>query len=292
MTPWLVFGASLSAALGVERAPAALDCPSAERLTAAVEAIVGRSLASSEDSSKVQVQVQFSRSDQGHEAHLRLSGAREGERVLRDDAQSCEALADAVAVTVALLFDPAIEPPPPRSRAPLPPARPALNGWLGGRFGLGFGVLGGSTWIAGGTVGVSWGARTWFELGAATSGTRALAFGSGVVRVRLRYAELSGFHSFTPGDLQFGPALSILGGVTSGVGEGYATTTSASLAYLALAGGGRAQLRLAGRLLLSVRTELVIPLQSQVFSVAYAGAAYRSSGLALLADLGLAVEIW
>ena len=238
------------------------------------------------------MRVQYSRSVTGYEAHLRLSGAREGERVLRDNGQSCEVLADAVAVTVALLFDPAFESPPARSSAPLPPAARAVDWWLVGRFGLGLGLVGGATWVGGGAVGLSLGARTWFELGLTTSGSHAHELGNGVVRIRLRYAELSGFHSLTRGELQLGPALSMLGGVTSGTGEGYASATSASLAYLALAAGGRAQVRLARRLLLSLRTEAVIPLQSQTFSVGYVGTAYRSSPLSLRTDLGLAFEIW
>jgi len=292
VTPWLVLGASLSAVIGVERPPAAFDCPDAERLTAKVEVIVGRSLSSTGDSSRIFVQVQFSRSEAGYQAHLRLTGAREGERVLRDNGQRCEALADAVAVTVALLFDPGAESPVPHVSVPLEPVRPALGWWLGGRFGLGLGLVGGATWVAGGTVGISLGTRTWFELGAGTSGPRTHAFGSGAVRVRLSYAELSGFHSLTRGDFQLGPALSFLGGVTSGTGDGYATSSDASLAYIALGAGARAQFRVFERVLLSLRGEAVVPLQKQVFSVGYVGDAYLSSGLSARADLGLAVEIW
>jgi len=292
VTPWLVLGAALSAVIGVERAPAAFDCPDAERLTAKVEAIVGRSLSSSEDSSRIFVQVQFSQSEAGYQAHLRLTGAREGERVLRDNGQRCEALADAVAVTVALLFDPGAESPATHVSVPLEPTRPALGWWLGGRFGLGLGLVGGATWIAGGTVGISLGRRTWFELGAGTSGVRTHAFGAGSVRVRLGSAELSGFHSLTRGEFQLGPALSLLGGVTSGTGDGYATSSHASLAYIALGGGARAQFRVAERVLLSLRAEAVVPLQKQVFSVGYVGDAYLSSALSARADLGLAFEIW
>ena len=253
---------------------------------------MGRPLVGSEESGRIWVQVVFSRFEQGYEAHLRLTGAAEGERVLGDRGENCEALADAVAVTLALLFDPASQPPKAHAIAQPQPAQPTLGVWFGGRVGLGLGLVGGATWVAGGAVGLSLGARTWFELGAATSGSRALAFGSGVVRVRLSYAELSGFHSLTAGDFQLGPVLSILGGATSGAGDGYATSTSATLAYIALAGGARAQIRLIPRLLLSLRAEGVVPLQTQVFSVGYVGSAYESSALALVTDLGLALQIW
>jgi hypothetical protein len=51
------------------------------------------------------MRAEFARRGEGYEATLRMSGVREGERVLRDHGASCEALADAVAVTTALLLD-------------------------------------------------------------------------------------------------------------------------------------------------------------------------------------------
>jgi len=240
----------------------------------------------------MQVHVYFTRREEGYGAEVRLSGAREGERVLGDNGQSCDALADAVAVTVALLFDPAFQSPAAQPSLPLKPHSAALGVWLGGRLGLGLGLVGGSTWVAGGAIGASFGPRTWLELGAATSGSSTHAFGRGLVEVRLRYTELSGFRSLTPGDFQLGPALSVLAGATTGAGQGFASTRIATLAYIALAGGARAQLRLGSRLLLSARTLAVFPLQNQVFSVGYEGAAYRSSRLSGLAELGLAIEIW
>ena len=292
MTSWLVLGASLSAVISVDRTPAAADCPSAERLAAGVEAIVGSSLEGNGQSRAMQVHVHFTRRREGYGAEVRLSGAREGERVLGDNGQSCDALADAVAVTVALLFDPAIQSPAVQPSPPLKLHSAAIGVWLGGRLGLGLGLVGESTWLAGGAIGATFGPRTWLELGAATSGSYAHAFGRGRVEVRLRYAEVSGFRSFTPGAFQLGPALSVLAGATAGAGQGFASTRSATLAYIALAGGARAQLRLGRKLLLSARTLAVLPLQKQVFSVGYGGEAYRSSRLSVLAELGLAVEIW
>jgi len=292
VTWWLLLGASLSATVSVDRAPAAVDCPSAEALTAGVEAIVGRPLAESADSRTMQVRVQFFRSEAGYEARLRLTGAREGERVLFDNGPNCAALADAVAVTVALLFDPASESALPPATPRRGPAPRALGAWLSGRLGLGLGLVGAPTWVAGGTIGLSLGERTWLELGGATSGSHAQALGSGLVEVRLHYAELSGFYSLTRGDFQLGPALSVLGGVLRGAGRGYPTTTSASLAYIALGGGARAQFRLGERLCLGARAQFVVPLQKHVLSVGYVGIAYQSSDLSGLVDLGFSYEIW
>ena len=278
--------------MSVDRTPAAVDCPSAEALTAGVEAIVGRPLADSADSLPMQVRVQFSRAEAGYQARLRLTGAREGERVLFDNGANCAALADAVAVTVALLFYPAAESALPPTTPRSGPARRALGGWLSGRAGLGLGLVGAPTWLAGGTIGLSLDERSWVELGGITSGSHALALGRGIVEVRLHYAELSGFHSLTRGDFQLGPALSVLGGVLRGAGRGYPTTTSASLAYIALGGGARAQFRLGERLFLGARAELVAPLQKHVLSVGYVGSAYQSSSLSGLFDVGLSYEIW
>src|SRR5688572_3004400 len=105
MVPIVWLGAPLSAAILVSRAPEAHDCPDAEQLRARVERIVGHSLAGDDTSRAFVMRAEFTRRGEGYEATLRMSGIREGERVLRDQGTSCEALADAVAVTTALLLD-------------------------------------------------------------------------------------------------------------------------------------------------------------------------------------------
>src|SRR4051812_36976610 len=97
-----LLGAPLSAAIFVSRAPEAVDCPETGALAARVERIVERPLAGPSGANSLVVRVEFSRNRGSYEADVHLSGAREGERMLRDDSPTCEALADAVAVTTAL----------------------------------------------------------------------------------------------------------------------------------------------------------------------------------------------
>lgn len=303
MSP-LLLAAPLSATVVVERTADAVACPSAELLTTRLEATVGRPL-HDERGDRVLVRVAFSRSTSGYEASVSLSGAREGERQLRDTGATCEALADAVVVTTALLFDQAAEPqvtaePPaaaklPERQAALPAAateRERIIGlWLGARFGAGLGMVGGPTWLASGAFGVSLGRFTSLQLGAGMSGATERAFGTGTIRVQLRLAELSAFRSLTGDHLQFGPSLALLAGVTTGTGSGYPTSTHAELPWFALGGGVRTEVRF-GRVAISLRALVLVPTQRQAFSVGYAGVGYESSAVAGLAEGGAALRFW
>src|SRR5215470_17220104 len=99
MVPFHLLGAPLSAAVLVSRTPEARDCPDVERLSARVEHIIGRPFAPPSGAPAILVRADFSRADGAYEARVELRGAREGERLLRDEGATCEALADAVSVT-------------------------------------------------------------------------------------------------------------------------------------------------------------------------------------------------
>src|SRR5687768_17319209 len=98
MLPFVGLAAPLSVAILVSRATQAGDWPHPEQLATRVGRIVGHSLASEGGPPAVVVRAVFTRQGGTYEATLQMSGAREGERVLRDQGASCEALADAVAV--------------------------------------------------------------------------------------------------------------------------------------------------------------------------------------------------
>jgi hypothetical protein len=110
--------------LGVARSEGALDCPDEAHFTRQVATIAGRATEKG-----LILQVEFIRRPEGLEANLRVSGPRQGRRTLTDPGPSCVALADAAAVTVAILLDPQTtekaipsSPPPPATSAPAPPA--------------------------------------------------------------------------------------------------------------------------------------------------------------------------
>jgi hypothetical protein len=291
--PLFVLGAPASAAIAVSRAPQAADCPDAERIAAEVEKILGRPIGATGDAPPAVVaKVEFSRAGGTYEATVRLSGAREGERVLRDDGATCEGLADAVTVTTALLFDPTehAAPPPPRPSPPKP--KPWLEAWISGRSGGATGLVGAPTWIAGGAFELSLGPFTSIELGGALTGSHAAELGEGAVRVRLWYAEVGAFRSLTGRDFRVGPCVELLGGALTGRAEGYPTSNSASLAWLAAGGGGRADFEAGPHLRLGARILALVPTRKQAFSIKYVGTAHESSPVGGVAELVVGVKFW
>ena len=113
-----------AAALSVERGVGAEDCPDADTLSARIANIRGRASASSSAS----YSVSFSHTADTYTAVIRSGPNSESQRVLEGHGVVCAALAQATAVTLALLFDsepesaapPKPEPPPP----PPPPKTP------------------------------------------------------------------------------------------------------------------------------------------------------------------------
>jgi len=143
MVPFVGLAAPLSAAILVSRAADVPDCPDTEQLTARVERIVGHSL-EAEGAPPLVVRAEFTRQGGAYKATLQMSGVREGERVLRDQGASCDALADAVAVTTALMLDASSREPRAAeggtSDAPSWLERLRLSGRFGAGAGLGFGL--------------------------------------------------------------------------------------------------------------------------------------------------------
>jgi hypothetical protein len=287
MLPHLVV-AQLSAAIVVSRAPDARDCPDTEQFAARVERITASPLVAPARAATV-VHADFSRAGNAYQARLQLSGEREGERVLRDESPTCEALADAVAVATALLLDPASRPPAARPPNPTP-SWFAL--WFSGRLGAGVGMVGGPSWIAGGGFEGSLGPLTLVELGGALTGPHERELGVGTVEVRLWFAELGVFHSLTGEKFRIGPTLHLMAGALRGEGTQYPVTSSASLPWLALGAGVRGDFPLGPSLRLGSRARVIVPAQSHAFSVGYVGTAYESSSVAAVADLVLDVKLW
>ena len=291
MVPFVGLAAPLSAAILVSRAADVPDCPDTEQLTARVERIVGHSL-DAEGAPPLVVRAEFTRQGGAYKATLQMSGVREGERVLRDQGASCDALADAVAVTTALMLDAS-------SREP----RAAEGGtsdapsWLerlrlSGRFGAGAGLGGGPTFVAGAGVEASLDSLTSIGLGATLVGSHAHPLGAGTVDVRLWYIELGGFRSLTGEALRLGPTALLMGGVLSGAGEGYPSSSSASLAWFAAGAGLRGELDAGANLRLSARALALVPARKQSFSIGYVGTAYEASPVAGVAEFIVSVKFW
>lgn|GEM_PF-1071954 len=115
------------AALIVTRGEGAQDCPDALALAERVRAVAGANVISSEPGSaafETWVQVAIARNFNGYSAQISTSGLRHGSRTLEDVGPSCANLADAVAVTLAIVLDPYASAPPPKATPAVPICAP------------------------------------------------------------------------------------------------------------------------------------------------------------------------
>jgi hypothetical protein len=282
--------AEVPLAIVVARAPDASDCPDTANLAARVARIT-EGAGAAPGSATSSVAVAFSRVERGYEASIRLRGARDGERILHDEGPTCDALADAVAVTTALLFDPSAH--APGSARATDDHAPAFWGIsVVGRAGLSLGLLGGASWSAGAGLEISTGPLTSVHLAGVINGARENELGAGSVKVDLWFLEVGAFHSFTGEAFRFGPAIALMVGALRGEGAAYPVTSAASLPWFAVGAGLGADFGVGSRLRLGARSLLVVPTRQQSFSVGYVGRAYESSEIAGIADLVAAVRLW
>ena len=281
--------AHLPLAIVVTRSPAANDCPDTGNLAARVERITEGAV-TSPDVVKATVAVDFSRGKSGYQARIRLMGEREGERIVHDESPTCDALADAVAVTTALLLD-------PTARATLGAREshrqvPTSRFWFSGRLGASAGLVGGASWMAGAGLEASLGAVTFLHFGAVINGARENELGAGAVDVDLWYLSLDAFRSLTGETFQFGPTVAFMGGALRGEGVAYSVTSAASLPWFAVGAGLRVDFGVGPLLRLGVRSLAIVPTRQQSFSVGYVGTAYESRKIAGIAEVVVDVRVW
>jgi hypothetical protein len=118
--------------LAVDRGKGAQDCPTEEGLWRAIE-LVGSAPSVERPDGVLRIHVRIDRADGVYRAEIRASGRKTGIRTLKVPGGTCEALTDAVAVTLALLMDreirepePQPDPEPEEPSKPEPPAEPTV----------------------------------------------------------------------------------------------------------------------------------------------------------------------
>ena len=280
--------AQIGAMIAVARTPEARDCPDTEPFVARIARISRSPLAAPDRATSLRVE--FSRAAGAYEAKVTLEGARQGERVLRDESATCDPLADAVAVTTVLLLDPAWRPIDSDRAAEA--RAPGWSLWGSARIGASAGLVPGATWMAGAGVEATLGASTSISLAGAWSGPGEAKLGGGAVDVGLWYLELAAFRSLTGETFRLGPSIQLMAGALRGEGTQYPVVSAASLGWLAVGGGVRADVGLGERVRLGARSHVVIPARKHGFSVGNVGTAYETSPVAGVADLVLELRLW
>jgi hypothetical protein len=303
----------LSATLSVEQAAGAEQCAGREQLERRVEGILRRRLQTAAAVAELTIEVAFERAPAGaFVARVAASGPKPGQRVLRDSSPSCDALSEAVAVTIALLLDSAqseaneAAPPPPStaptvappsSEAESAPSKPAQRSesasWsarasleAGGGYGLG----GSTTLLSLGRVGARYGFWA-LDLGAAATVPTARDFDAGSVRTSLLFGSLRGCY-LRGLDVVLGPCAQLAVGRLKGEGSGYSEGLTTSLPWLAVGLGLATEARLGSRLFVTLEATLWVPTQRQTFSVQNAGIAWESKPIAGVLAAGLGVTLF
>jgi hypothetical protein len=304
--------AAAAARLSLSRAAQAMDCPDSASLAGSVERILGRPVFAAEPGQPpVFVEVSFTRDGADYEGSVRLVGAKEGVRVLRDPGPGCGALAEAMAVTVALLLDneprraaspaspPPVSaaPPTPASAAPPPPEAPLAGdplraeAWLTaggalGQVGAASAALGAEALVGRRRLGS-------LALGGLWITPREQPLGPGSVRVSLT----SGYLRACASVAEIGSAqASICGGpevgLLSGDSSGFRVRSPATMTWVALGLGAQLNGELGARLLWGLRASAVVPVRQQSFSVAFVGVGYESQAVAGVLQMALGLRLF
>lgn len=301
--------------LTLTRAPAAADCPDAEALGAAVRATTGRDDLSLHGDASIglHLAVSIERGPAGYHATLRASGTRSGTRRLDDIGTSCEGLASALTVTLALLVDdeaaavlaPASVPlPPPPSvvapstrasrastrQAPASQVAPdALAVALG--TGAAIGVVGSATPLL--ELGAEW--RS-LRASARAGGVWIPGQGTDVVPGRIVVSLVGGYARgclHLAGEVRHGFALCAesVAARLSGEGQGFGTDRSSDRAWVAWGGGAHVWGALSHALGWEVDLRGWVPLREQRFVVGGLGVVHDPPPFGLVATFGVAWSI-
>ena len=305
----------------VDRALGAEQCPDAQALQLAIER-VGVVPEGPRPDGELRLHVSIGPTGGGFRAEIRATGRKTGVRTL-DVPGDCDALTDAVAVTLALLLDrelrdsepdpqplppepepadplpaPVANPPQPSAREPVLPtaAPPPSSRWQGGvtlgggvTHGLPHGWSGmpdGELWVRDDAYSLA--------LGGFWAPTRTVSFAPGTVEVRLLGGRVRGC------GLAWGTWEGVhLGGCVEGVvgqlrgrGDGFATNRTQQRPWYALgasvSGGGPIH----GTVGWAFGAGVLAPVQRESFSVDRVGRAYEADAVAFFAGPSLVAQIF
>lgn len=304
------------ASLVVTRGEGAEDCPDAVTLRARVASIAGAdAVAATPDASRrTWLQVEFVRVLSGYRATISASGARKGTRSIDDVGPSCSNVADAVAIAVVMLTDPAVDPPKPESvPAPVlqprpilpaaadrpvvtrpPPATAELELGLGASGGAAIAVIEHAVPLVEGGAHVRLGELVMFGAGAGYVFEDRAAEATGSVDLDLVYAYgRACVRAHESPHNRLAVCVDPMFGSLRGSGDDYATISSRRLPWLAAAASAELHSLLSASLLWSARVRVLVPLIRQGFSVVVGderASAFSVPPIGGMLLLGVAVE--
>jgi len=259
--------------------------------------------------------VEFSRSAGRYRVVLRTSGARAGVRTLTDAGATCASLADATALTIAVIVDPegvkldepaaASDPPPqvalPAAVAPSTDAQPPDVGaaprgpaWalaVDARGGVAVGILRALAPVGVLAIELRPLRLVSVELGALFGPTQSLALERGTVDVSLLAGMASACLWPYEGAVRIGGCLGLAAGAIRAEGRGYPVASEASRPWLAAVAAVGAGGAIAWRLWWTGRVGAVVPTRRESFGIEGAGVAYEAPTVGALVTAGVGVSI-
>jgi hypothetical protein len=287
--------------LDVQKRPDAADCPDAAALTRSVSAL---GTPSGQPSGSLRIEVVFEREEAAYAATIRSFGRKPGVRRLVTHGKTCEPLADAVSVALAVLLD-LIAPPDPAKLTPSFPAtreaepQPPFVLTAGLRAGVSYGVLAsGISGVFSGTLRLS---RERFELlgSGFWSTRRSETFGPGSVKLGLWGGGLDACFRLGSSSLArvgFLPCAGLRLGRLSGEGTDFDRNYKGTQNWVALSASGSARLPLTRRWAFIAGLSAIVPLGRHTFSVSNPAADFSSAAetgpVGVLVEMGPEATIW
>ena len=303
--------------LVVKRAPEASDCPDAASLTSMIARLTPKGPEPSDvappDADRFDVE--FSRTAARYRVVVRARGSHAGVRALEDAGATCASLAEATALTIAVIVDPegvklaeppADNPPEPPVKPAPPPATPeappplvvaqparstpwSLAVAAGG--GAAIGILREAAPIAF----VSFEVRPLpfftVDVGGAFVPTQRLALERGNIDVWLLSGTANGCVWPYAETIRVGGCAGIAAGSIRGEGRGYPVQSGASRPWVAGTASAAANGPLVGLLGWGARAGIVVPTHRESFGIDGVGVAYEAPPAGAIVVVGATMTI-
>jgi hypothetical protein len=288
------------ASIAVKRGTGAQDCPSARELAAAVDKVLGfAAVDGSGSTANVMFDVEVSSSDAGYRAILKARGVRSGERRIDDIGSTCAGLADALAVTIAIIVDDeraARSKPRDTLKVVAGPVHTKERPWrrasAGFHAGLAVGVFERAVPVGAleasydfgdlfAMAGVLWAPEQKFEL----------APGSAHISLLAGYARLCTLALGARDELRLGLCVHVTAGALQGRGDGYSVDHSATRPWIAPGATVSTRGPLAGAAGWAFDSSLVVPVHEERFIIERLGTAHDPASLGLVMTVGLWLSI-
>lgn len=315
----LLASAAASGALLVRRAPEAADCPDATSLSAMILHLTPKAPEAADvappDGDRFEVE--FSRRSAGYRVVVRTIGAHAGVRTLDDPGATCSSLAEAIALTIAVIIDPegvklaeppsqtveppAVSPVAPVPRAPVdtesrsaPAPSPRSEHWslavaAGG--GGAFGIVREAAPVAFLALELRPVRLVSVVLGGTFVPTQSLSLERGSIDVWLVAGAASACFWPYAETLRIGGCIGLSAGSVRGDGRGYPAESGATRPWLAATGAAAVNGNVIGLLGWNAKAELVVPTHRESFGIDGAGVAYQASTLGGIVTVGLSMKI-